>query len=221
MVEKAAADSELRQMALANTMENFGRVFSRALEGFFIDRMDQHEETTAEFLNEDDSRKAVGGHLLKEVYEQIRAAGRRSRRGPHNHGLSKCTTSTRYFCNRGACESHFSGKRRIRVNYQELLSMNGEDCLSVSYDIRARMRVDDGGITIVYQSGNETRIPREMVEKAMRQLEAKGILTVDDVHLGITRKNGPRTNRLMAVLLKLPGVRSDKFPRVLYYDGRP
>ncbi len=67
------ADSSLRQAAVANTMENFGYVFRKALEGLFIDRMDQNEEITATFMNEDQFREPVSQHLLKDVYEQIRA----------------------------------------------------------------------------------------------------------------------------------------------------
>jgi len=70
--EDAMADSNLRQAALANTMENFGYVFRKALEGLFIDRMEQNEEITAKFMNEDQFREAVSRHLLKEVYETIR-----------------------------------------------------------------------------------------------------------------------------------------------------
>ena len=43
----AVADTDLRQAAEANTMENFGYVFRKALEGLFIDRMEQNEEITA------------------------------------------------------------------------------------------------------------------------------------------------------------------------------
>ncbi len=71
--EDAVLDSNLRQAALANSMENFGYVFRKALEGLFIDRMDQNEEITAKFMNEDQFREAVSQHLLKEVYESIRA----------------------------------------------------------------------------------------------------------------------------------------------------
>ena len=70
--EDAVADSSLRQAALANTMENFGYVFRKALEGLFIDRMEQNEEIAAKFMNEDQFREAVSQHLLKEVYEKIR-----------------------------------------------------------------------------------------------------------------------------------------------------
>ena len=71
--EDAMADSDLRQAALANTMENFSYVFLKALEGLFIDRMEQNEEITAKFLNEKEFQRIVEQHLLKEVYEQIRS----------------------------------------------------------------------------------------------------------------------------------------------------
>ena len=72
--EDAIADSNLRQAAMANTMENFGYVFRKALEGLFIDRMDQNEEITAKFMNEGKFRETVSQHLLQEVYEKIRGA---------------------------------------------------------------------------------------------------------------------------------------------------
>jgi type I restriction enzyme R subunit len=74
--EDAVADADLRQVALANTMENFGYVFLKALEGIFIDRMEQNEEITARFLNEPEFQETVGQELLAQVYEQIRAQGR-------------------------------------------------------------------------------------------------------------------------------------------------
>ncbi len=70
--EDAVTDSHLRQAALANTKENFGYVFLKALEGLFIDRMDQNEEITALFLDREDMRKIIGERLLDEVYERIR-----------------------------------------------------------------------------------------------------------------------------------------------------
>ena len=57
---------------MANTLENFGYVFRKALEGLFIDRMDQNEEITARYMNEERFREAVSQHLLKDVYEYIR-----------------------------------------------------------------------------------------------------------------------------------------------------
>ena len=70
--EDAVADTNLRQAAIANTMENFGYVFRKALEGLFIDRMEQNEEITAKFMNEKDFQNAVTQYLLKQVYGQIR-----------------------------------------------------------------------------------------------------------------------------------------------------
>lgn len=70
--EDAVANTSLRQVALANTEENFGYVFLKALEGLFIDRMEQNEEITAKFMNEKDFQETVGKHLLRKVYEQIR-----------------------------------------------------------------------------------------------------------------------------------------------------
>jgi type I restriction enzyme R subunit len=70
--EDAVADSNLRQAAIANTMENFGYVFRKALERLFIDRMEQNEEITAKFMNEKDFQNAVTKHLLDQVYRQIR-----------------------------------------------------------------------------------------------------------------------------------------------------
>ena len=69
--EDAVAKAEIRQAALANTMENFGYVFLKALEGLFIDRMEQNEEMTARFMNDKEFQNVVGKHLLKTVYEQV------------------------------------------------------------------------------------------------------------------------------------------------------
>ena len=60
-------------LAQANTMENFGYVFLKALEDLFIERMSQNEDITARFMNDADFKRIVGQHLLKQVYEQINA----------------------------------------------------------------------------------------------------------------------------------------------------
>lgn len=70
--EDAIADKTLQQAAQANTIENFGYVFKKALEGIFIDRMDQNEEITAKFMNEKQFRDAVTQHLVNDVYGGIR-----------------------------------------------------------------------------------------------------------------------------------------------------
>jgi type I restriction enzyme R subunit len=70
--EEAVADDNLRQAAIANTIENFRFVFDRALEGLFIDRMEQNEELFAKFMNDKDFQKLVTEHLSREVYTDIR-----------------------------------------------------------------------------------------------------------------------------------------------------
>jgi type I restriction enzyme R subunit len=70
--EEAVADESLRQAATANTMENFRFVFQKALEGLFIDRMEQNEELFARYMNDPEFQKLVGEHLLRQVYTQIR-----------------------------------------------------------------------------------------------------------------------------------------------------
>jgi type I restriction enzyme R subunit len=74
--EDAVNDPELRQAAKANTLENFGYVFLKSLQGLFIDRMDQNEDITAKFMNDKDFQGLIGKHLMKQVYEQIRTAGK-------------------------------------------------------------------------------------------------------------------------------------------------
>ena len=73
--EEAVSDEELRQAATANTIDNFRYVFVKALEGLFIDRMEQNEEIFAKYMNDADFQKVVSEHLLKQVYEQIREEG--------------------------------------------------------------------------------------------------------------------------------------------------
>ena len=73
--EEAMADEELRQAATANTLDNFRYVFVKALEGLFIDRMEQNEEIFAKYMNDGDFRKVVSEYLLKQVYNQIRDEG--------------------------------------------------------------------------------------------------------------------------------------------------
>ena len=77
--EDAVVDPEIRQAALANTVENFGYVFLKALEGLFIDRMDQNEDITSRFMNDPEFKEIIGKHLLKKVYEQVRSEATRLR----------------------------------------------------------------------------------------------------------------------------------------------
>lgn len=71
--EDALADSKLEQAALANTKENFGYVFRKALEDLFIYRTDQNDEIVAKFMDEKEFREIVSKYLLEQVYNQFRA----------------------------------------------------------------------------------------------------------------------------------------------------
>lgn len=73
--EEALSDEGLRKAASANTLDNFRYVFVKALEGLFIDRMEQNEELFAKYMNDGDFKKLVSEHLLKQVYDQIREEG--------------------------------------------------------------------------------------------------------------------------------------------------
>ena len=70
---EAAASPELRQAASVNTLENFRHVFDKALEGIFIDRMEDNEAIFTRFMNEGEFRQAVEGTLRRRVYDRIRA----------------------------------------------------------------------------------------------------------------------------------------------------
>jgi len=70
--EEAAADEGLQEAARANTMDNFRFVFERALEGLFIDRMEQNEDLFTRFMDNPDFRATVSRVLLERVYRQIR-----------------------------------------------------------------------------------------------------------------------------------------------------
>lgn len=70
--EEAVADETLRRAANANTIENFRFVFTKALEGLFIDRMEQNEDLFARYMNDAAFHTLVGEHLLRQVYAQIR-----------------------------------------------------------------------------------------------------------------------------------------------------
>jgi predicted metal-dependent hydrolase len=104
------------------------------------------------------------------------------------------------------------------ISYETLKAMSGEKCYTLTRDNPADMYVDDQGVTVVYPSGRSIDLPREMVIDAINWLRQKRELTVDEVHEEITKRNRTRTDKLMAVLRKLPGVRFRKYPRVLYYQ---
>ncbi len=70
--EEAVADTAIQQAAMANSLENFGYVFDKALEDKFIDRMDQNQEIFARYMNDKDFQKIVAEWMRKQVYEQVR-----------------------------------------------------------------------------------------------------------------------------------------------------
>ena len=102
--------------------------------------------------------------------------------------------------------------------YELLMQMSGEKCYTLSRDNPATIWVGEDGIDVVYPSGNTVFIPRAIVVKAINMLINRRKLTVDEVHFEITNEYRTRTDKLMAVLRKLPGVSFDMVPRVLYYN---
>lgn len=81
--------------------------------------------------------------------------------------------------------------------YELLMKMSGENCYTLTLDNPAKMYVGEQGIEIVYPTGNTTFIPRKMVNKAINQLKRERQLTVEDLHEGITNRNGPITDRVI------------------------
>jgi type I restriction enzyme R subunit len=71
--EEAVADTQIQQAARVNSLENFKYVFDKALEGKFIDRMDQNQEIFARYMNDREFAQVVADVLRKQVYKQIRA----------------------------------------------------------------------------------------------------------------------------------------------------
>ncbi|MFZ1140835.1 MAG: hypothetical protein WAN76_16745, partial [Candidatus Sulfotelmatobacter sp.] len=71
--EEAVADTYIQQAAMANSLENFKYVFDKAVEGKFIDRMDQNQEIFARYMNDPAFANVVVDVLRKQVYDQIRA----------------------------------------------------------------------------------------------------------------------------------------------------
>jgi type I restriction enzyme, R subunit len=70
--DEAVADTQIQQAAMANSLENFKYVFDKAVEGKFIDRMDQNQEIFARYMNDPAFANVVVDALRKQVYEQIR-----------------------------------------------------------------------------------------------------------------------------------------------------
>ncbi len=104
------------------------------------------------------------------------------------------------------------------LSYDQLLKMSGQKCYTLSIDSEATMLVDQNEVTIIYPSGRELTIPRDMVVEGINWLRNNNRLSVYDVHEKITHRHRTRTDKLMAVLRKLPGVTFRRIPRELYYN---
>jgi type I restriction enzyme R subunit len=68
---EAAADETLQAAARANTLESFRHVFDRALEGIFIDRMEQNHDLFEKLIGDRDLIDLVTRRLRQDVYERI------------------------------------------------------------------------------------------------------------------------------------------------------
>lgn len=72
VLETAIANEQLRQAVMANSIENFGPVFSQQLDNLFIERMEGNEEIFVRLINDGDFRNIAESHLMQAVYNQIR-----------------------------------------------------------------------------------------------------------------------------------------------------
>jgi hypothetical protein len=105
--------------------------------------------------------------------------------------------------------------------YSELKKKNGRKCYTLTQNKPATMYVDDFKVTIVYPTGNTTELPRSMIMEALRRLQIQGTLTLEEVHEELTLRNRPKTDRLLAVLREVPGVKFARSPRALYWKEAP
>jgi len=71
--ETAVANEQLRQAAIANSLENFEPVFHKQLENLFVERMDGNEEIFVRLMNDDAFRSLAASHLMRAVYRQIQS----------------------------------------------------------------------------------------------------------------------------------------------------
>lgn len=72
VAEAAASDETLRAAAEVNTIENFGLVFNKLLEGLFVERMEGNEAIFTRLMSDKDFRNVAGQHLLREVYNKLK-----------------------------------------------------------------------------------------------------------------------------------------------------
>ena len=71
--ETAVANEQLRQAAIANSLENFEPVFNKQLENLFIERMDGNEDIFVRLMNDEAFRSIASQYLMRSVYSQVKA----------------------------------------------------------------------------------------------------------------------------------------------------
>jgi len=71
--ETAVANEQLRQAVMANSLENFEPVFNKQLETLLIERMEGNEEIFVRLMNDETFKSIAAGHLMKAVYQQVKA----------------------------------------------------------------------------------------------------------------------------------------------------
>jgi type I restriction enzyme, R subunit len=76
VTEAALENATLKTAAQVNTLDNFKHVFERMLEGLFIDRMEGNEEIFDRIMQDASFRDVASAHLVREVYERLRARER-------------------------------------------------------------------------------------------------------------------------------------------------
>ncbi len=70
--EDAKSNENIREKAIVNSLDNFGLVFKKALEGFFIERMEQNSSIFARYNDDKEFRKVLTKLMTKDVYKEIR-----------------------------------------------------------------------------------------------------------------------------------------------------
>lgn len=71
VVQAASEDETLRAAASVNSIENFGIVFDKMLEGLFIERMEGNEAIFSKLMNDSRFRDVAAKHLLQDVYQRL------------------------------------------------------------------------------------------------------------------------------------------------------
>jgi len=74
--QDALSDGSIRQAAEVNPLENFGFVFLKKFGDFVIDRIETDSKFPEKILNDKEIYDFIGRHMMKEVYETIRAEHR-------------------------------------------------------------------------------------------------------------------------------------------------